>query len=47
MKPRQKTVLGVDAPPPRPTVLAALLVALCVSLPAGAVLAVLDWLVLK
>ncbi|WP_172982832.1 hypothetical protein [Roseovarius bejariae] len=40
----KKRILGVYAPPPRPTLWAAGLVAVLLSLPVGLALTVLEWL---
>ncbi|WP_288942656.1 hypothetical protein [uncultured Roseovarius sp.] len=47
MRARENPVLGVDAPPARPTVLAAFLLAVMLSVPVGLGLTLLDWLVLN
>ena len=39
-----KRILGVCAPPPRPTVFAAFLVAAVLSVPVGAILTLAEWL---
>jgi len=44
MSKTHEKVMGIDAPPPRPTVLAAFLLAVSVSLPIGGALALLEWL---
>lgn len=46
MRAKEKPVLGVDAPPARPTMLAAFLLAVMLSVPVGLGLTVLDRLVL-
>ncbi|WP_320179601.1 hypothetical protein [Roseovarius pacificus] len=47
MRAKENPVLGVDAPPARPTVLAAFLLAVGLSIPVGLGLTLLDWLVLN
>jgi len=40
----EKRILGVYAPPPRPTLWAAFLLALGLAVPGGVVLSVVDWM---
>ncbi|WP_294621958.1 hypothetical protein [uncultured Roseovarius sp.] len=40
----ENRILGVHAPPPRPTLWAALLLAVVLAVPVGVVLSVVDWL---
>ncbi|NHQ73067.1 hypothetical protein HAT86_01130 [Roseovarius gahaiensis] len=44
MSKKHKQVMGIDAAPPRPTVLAAFLLAVLVSVPVGGALWLLEWL---